>query len=115
MSFAVRTCKSVPLFVSCSNVTGIDSGASGSGTVHSDTAPTPVIVNGSGSYSYLYARVSGDSPTVGLATAENPGWTATVSDGDPNVSTWRLTVTDLNTGNLATTTFTVTLNWTNIS
>lgn len=107
-----------PLSVSANNVSETFFGFSPSGSVNSSAqSPGTTPSGGASPYTYAWTHLStsgGSTPSISSSTAQNPFWTATVSDGDPSISTWRVTVTD-NAAQTASDDITVTLTWTNIS
>lgn len=101
------------LSVTADNVSGIDFGASFSGTVYTETSPDTTPANGAAPYTYAWTHIStssGNTPTVVSATNQNPSWYADVADGTPSESVWRVTVTD-SVAATAQTDITVTLTW----
>lgn len=84
--------------VTASNVSGSASGPSAVGSVSTlgDSTNT-TVVGGVSPYTYAWTYVSttsGNTPTVSNNVAQNPYWTASVADGEPSESMWRVTVTD---------------------
>lgn len=99
--------------VSCSGLSGSDSGPVGSGSVYSPNAAPSIGGFGFGPYSYAWTFVSGSSLNISNASISNPTWQQTVSAGSPLSAVWRVTVTDTATGATTTTTITISLSWTN--
>lgn len=100
------------LSVSADDVDAIAAGFANSGNVSGDTTAT--VTGGASPFTFAWTRLSGDFPNISNLNVQNPGFSATVFDGVPNVSTWRVTVTDANS-NTATATITVTLTWFNFN
>ncbi len=100
----------LPLAVVASNVSRTRSGPTPDGTVTTVALPNTTITGGVAPYTQAWTRQSGDSPTISDNTALNPTWSATVTSGDPNVSVWRVTVTDA-MSSTASYDITVTLTW----
>lgn len=100
-----------PLSVIASNVSRARDGAAATGSVTSVALPNTTITGGVGPYTQEWTNVGGDTPVISSSTALNPTWTATVADGTPNVSSWRVTVTDAVSAT-ATYDIEVTLTWT---
>jgi hypothetical protein len=101
------------LSVTADDVSGFSSGPSFSGFVTTSGSPNTTPTGGVGPYTYAWTHIStsgGNTPTVSSSTAQNPSWSATVSDGDDSISTWRVTVTDSGS-RTASTDITVTLTW----
>ncbi len=102
------------LSVTASDVSGMASGFSFSGTVSSSgDSPDTTPSGGTAPYTYAWTHLStsgGVTPTISSSTAQNPFWVATVDSGDPSVSTWRVTVTD-SAAQTASDDITVTLTW----
>lgn len=100
--------------VSADDVTEVDSGPASSGTVTTDAgAPNTTTTGGTAPITFLWehqSTSSGTTPTLDLATAQNPIWSATVNATTNSVSTWKVTATD-NGGAQATDTITITLDW----
>lgn len=69
-------------------------GTAPSGTVQTVALPNTTITGGVAPYTQAWTRQSGDTPTISDASALNPTWSDTVSFDTPNVSIWRVTVTD---------------------
>lgn len=99
-----------PLAVSANNVERNRSGIGVEGEITTTQSPNVTAKGGTGSYSYLWTQVSGDTVTISSDTAQNPAWTATVAEFDPNESTWRVTVTD-GASDTASFDITVTMTW----
>ena len=103
------------LAVTANNVTKTSSGFAASGTVTSTQLPNANPVGGSSPYTYVWARISGSTaPAVSSATARNPSWSGTVTDGVVEAAVWRVTVTDALSAT-AEVDITVTLIWGNLS
>lgn len=101
----------IPLGVAASSVSRTEfGGGPSSGTVTTVALPNTTITGGVAPYTQVWTEVSGDSPTISNALDLNPTWSATVSSGSANVSTWRCTVTD-DLSATASTDITVTLTW----
>jgi hypothetical protein len=100
----------LPLAVVASNVSRTRQGATPDGVVTTVALPNTTITGGVGPYTQLWTRQSGDSPTISDDELLNPTWSATVNSGDPNVSVWRVTVTDA-MSSTASFDITVTLTW----
>jgi hypothetical protein len=104
-----------PLSVTADDVSGFDSGPSVSGSVTTSDSTNTTPAGGVSPYTYAWTNIStssGNTPTVSSSTAQNPSWTASVSDGIDSVSVWRVTVTD-DVSTTAQADITVTLTWVN--
>lgn len=84
--------------VVANSVTGFDSGSSFSGNVSTfGDSPNTTASGGTPPYTYAWSYIStnsGNTPSISSATAQNPYWYATVENGTPSDSIWRVTVTD---------------------
>ena len=101
-----------PLAVMASNVSRTQTGFASSGVVTSTQSPNTTPSGGVPPYvSFAWALVSGSGVSISSASAQNPSWSATASEGSPNVSTWRVTVTDSVSATAVSNTITVTLTW----
>jgi hypothetical protein len=101
------------LAVVASNVSRTTFGFASEGTVTSEALPNTTITGGVAPYTQNWTLQTGGSVSVDVPTALNPSWTAIVTNGAPNTSTWRVTVTDA----MSATAFfdiTVTLTWVQI-
>ena len=83
-----------PLSVTADDAVGFAEGPSNSGFVTTENSTNTTAAGGVAPYTYAWSRVSGTSPTINSATAQNPSWSETVFDGAESVSVWRVTVTD---------------------
>lgn len=86
------------LKVTASNVSGSASGFAALGSVNTLGSSTNTTASG-GTSPYTYAwtfdsQTSGNTPSISNSATQNPYWTASVADGEPSESTWRVTVTD---------------------
>jgi hypothetical protein len=100
--------RGTPLSVSAPDASGGGYGFSPCGVVTAETTAT--ATGGVPGYTYSWAHISGDTPSINDANAASPIWTGTACDGYPSVSTWQVTATD-SVGSTATATITVTLIW----
>jgi hypothetical protein len=104
--------RGVPPSVSAPDASGSGSGFSNCGAVTASTTAT--ATGGVPGYTYSWEYVSGDTPSISNANTASPSWTGTACDGDPNMSTWQVTVTD-SVGSTGTATINVILVWTNLT
>jgi hypothetical protein len=123
---AVRTLAGVPsgaisfqnlrgksaMSVSAPDVEGFGADFASAGTVTGSTTAT--VTGGTSPFTFAWTRLSGDTPTISSASAQNPTFSAFVGDSAPNSSTWRVTVTDANS-NTATADISVDLYWFNLN
>lgn len=100
----------VPLAVSASDVSRTRSGSAESGVVTTVALPNTTITGGVAPYTQEWTLVDGADVTVSSSTALNPTFSATVSSSIPNLSIWRVTVTDAVSAT-AITDINVTLQW----
>lgn len=84
-----------PLTVTASNVSRTVEGSAASGNVVSIASPNTTITGGVAPYTQNWTLENGaDPPNISSATALNPSWSKLVATDDPNLTDWRVTVTD---------------------
>lgn len=92
------------------------SGFTACGNVPAQQIGAPFYENGSGSYSYSGAWVSGGSGiTVSGSTSERPTFGGVACDGAELTGTYRMTVTDTATGAVAFDDIFISVIWVNLS
>lgn len=102
--------------VSANNVNEANSGFAPSGNV-SGSGTNTTVTGGTAPYTYSWTHLgtsSGNTPSISNAAAANPNWSASVTDVESSVSTWRVTATSSGGGSSASKQITVTLTWTNL-
>jgi len=107
--------RSSQLTVSGSSVSDSGSGFAACGFVNAGGVGLNVS-GGSGSYTYLWEQVGSPATNgpygINNSATANPIWSDTVCDGDSvAVESWRVTVTDTDTGDTGQLQITVTLIW----
>lgn len=104
--------------VSANDVSGSAGGFAQAGSVStSGSSPNTTVTGGTSPYTYAWTHIStasGNTPGISNASSANPLWSATVTDGEESVSTWRVTATSSGGGSSASDQITVTLTWTNL-
>lgn len=100
--------------VSINNVTSARRGSSPNGLVTTVQLPNTAVTGNIGTITVVWENVGGSTESsISDETALNPTWSAFVADGVPDISNWRITVTD-SMGNVNTAENTVTLVWVEI-
>jgi hypothetical protein len=107
-------CIQAALSVEAQLADGQATGVGLSGPVNGGMAEPVTVHDNIGSITYQWTLLvvsQGPKPNIVGATTSSPTWSATVFDGAPSISSWRVTVTDATTGATADAFTTVTLTW----
>lgn len=112
--------QTAPLFsVTASDVQGSRAGLGSVGTVNStqgggNHGTAVVVTNGSGNYSFAWTKVTqvqGGNQTALTPNAQNSTFSGVANDGFDSIAIWRITVSDLSTGQQAHADIQCTLSW----
>lgn len=90
-------------------------GFSTCGTTTPTQVGAPTILNGSGTYTYLWEHLSGDTFSLNSTTVQRPQFSTFACDGVIEQGVYQVTVTDTVTGDVATDTVTIDGSWINLT